>query len=294
VRGPDALIPEVTEARAGLVGSLPVRRALPTRGRRAVGAWCFADHMGPAQVDPATNPGVGPHPHVGLATVTWLLDGELLHLDSLGTEQAIRPGQLNLMTAGRGVQHAEEGTELRGAFEGIQLWVALPDATRSGPAAFEHHAELPRAEVPGARVRVLLGSLLDAVSPARADTPLLGAELTLDAHAVLPLRADFEHAVVVLRGAVRAGGVRVEPGRLAFLPAGADELPLDAEPGTRAMLLGGVPWPVPPVMWWNFVGRDRAELAAAGRDWNARAERFGRLDSRLAPIAAPQPPWPAP
>ena len=287
------MIPEITPARPGQVGSLPVRRALPTRRRRTVGAWCFADHMGPARVDPATDPGVGPHPHTGLATVTWLLAGELRHLDSLGTEQVIRPGQLNLMTAGDGVQHAEEGTEVRGAFEGIQLWVALPDATRRGPAAFEHHAELPVAEVPGARIAVLLGSVLDAASPARADTPLLGAELTLDAGAVLPLRPDFEHALVVLRGAARTGGVRVEPGQLAYLAPDADELVLGAEPGTRAMLLGGVLWPAPPAMWWNFVGRDHAELAEAGRDWNAHSDRFGRLASRLAPIPAPDAPWPA-
>ena len=122
---------EIIESRAATVGGLGVRRALPTRGRRTVGAWCFADHMGPLDVDDRTEPGIGPHPHTGLATVTWLLDGELLHRDSLGSEQPIRPGQLNLMTAGGGVQHAEEGTGLTGTFEGIQLFGADQPAVKA-------------------------------------------------------------------------------------------------------------------------------------------------------------------
>ena len=283
---------EIIESRAATVGGLGVRRALPTRGRRTVGAWCFADHMGPLDVDDRTEPGIGPHPHTGLATVTWLLDGELLHRDSLGSEQPIRPGQLNLMTAGGGVQHAEEGTGHTGTFEGIQLWVALPEATRHGHPAFEHHAEVPHADLGVGTASVLIGEFAGVESPARRDTELVGAELRLHGRAVLELRPDFEYALIVLRGSASVAGTPVEPGRLVYLGAGASELPIEAPNRCRAMLLGGVPFEAPVVMFWNFVGRDRAELAQAGRDWNAGHDRYGRLGSRLARIPAPDAPWP--
>ena len=158
-----------------MVGSLTVQRALPRRGRRTVGSWCFADVMGPAD---AAAVGIGPHPHIGLQTVTWLLAGELLHLDSLGSEQPIRPGQLNLMTAGHGVAHAEESPGSR-PLHGIQLWIAQPEATRHDEPAFEHHADLPGTELPGCEVTVLVGDLAGARSPARCDTEHVGAELRL-------------------------------------------------------------------------------------------------------------------
>src|SRR4051812_47497136 len=170
---PNAACVEVSDSRDEVVGKVRVRRALPRRGRRTVGAWCFADHMGPADVTENSGLDVGPHPHIGLQTVTWLVDGQVLHRDSLGSEQVIKPGQLNLMTSGGAVSHAEEATgEYRGHLEGIQLWVALPEATRHGDAAFEHHAELPRGEVDGGVVTVLVGEFGDLASPARHDTPL--------------------------------------------------------------------------------------------------------------------------
>lgn len=151
---------EVTASRAATVGDMPVRRALPRRGRRTVGAWCFADHMGPASVTVDKGVDVGPHPHIGLHTVTWLVAGEALHRDSLGTEQVIRPGELNLMTAGSGVTHSEEATgSYAGDLHGIQLWVAQPEATRHGGPAFEHHGDLPQLELSGAVGTVLVGTL---------------------------------------------------------------------------------------------------------------------------------------
>lgn len=283
---------EIIPSRSETVGGLGVRRALPTRGRRTVGPWCFADHLGPADVDASREPGVGPHPHIGLATVTWLLDGELLHRDSLGSEQTIRPGQLNLMTAGGGVQHAEQGTGYAGAFEGIQLWVALPDATRRGPAAFEHHGSLPQVELASGVASVLIGEFSGVVSPARADSRMVGVELAFTSDASVALRPDFEYALVVLRGSAAVAGTPIEPGRLASLGSGLDELALEASGDARIMLLGGVP--IEPItMFWNFVGRDRAELAQAGHDWNENHDRFGRLDSPLARIPAPRAPWPS-
>src|SRR4051794_35356944 len=171
---------EITESHDAVVGTLHVRRALPRRGRRTVGAWCFADHMGPAQVR-ADAGLVGPHPHIGLQTVTWLIAGRALHRDSLGSAQLIAPGKLNLMTAGQGVAHAEEAPEDATAdtdseLHGIQLWVAQPDSTRHGAPHFEHHVELPKVQIGAATATVLVGECAGERSPARHDTPLVGLD----------------------------------------------------------------------------------------------------------------------
>lgn len=280
-----------------------VRRALPHRPRRTVGAWCFADHMGPVAVTPESGMDVGPHPHMGLQTVTWLIAGEVLHRDSLGSEQLIRPGQLNLMTAGHGVSHAEEATgRYTGDLAGIQLWVAQPEATRHGAAAFEHHAELPQSQFGTAVATVLVGELGSAASAARRDTEHVGVDLQLGAgKAGLPLDARFEYALVVLSGQVRAaapggiGAAVVSPGELAYLGLCREELELTATEPARLLLLGGVPFESPILMWWNFVARDRAEMQDARADWQADAAgvtgRFGATGSRLARIPAPPIPW---
>jgi redox-sensitive bicupin YhaK (pirin superfamily) len=301
---------EVREGRQADVSGLAVTRVLPTKGRRTVGAWCFVDLMGPVDLDDPDPMEVGPHPHIGLSTVTWLLEGEALHTDSLGTEQVIRAGQLNLMTAGAGISHAELAA--RPPFRGAQLWIAQPEATRHGASAFEHHATLPTVELVGERIgasgtaalgaggahgSLLVGALADAVtgerSPARADTALVGADLTLaPGRTVIPLDPRFEHAIAPLEGSVKVGEAIVEPGWLALVPLGARELPLEVrEGGSRVLLLGGEPLGGPIAMWWNFVARDRDELTQAWRDWNARTERFGHVVSPLARIEAPPPPW---
>ncbi|HEU5033318.1 MAG TPA: pirin family protein [Mycobacteriales bacterium] len=290
---PGAHTVEVTESHEATVGRLKVRRALPRRGRRTVGAWCFADHMGPASVTEDSGLDVGPHPHIGLQTVTWLLDGEALHRDSLGSEQVIRPGQLNLMTAGNGVSHSEEATgHYRGELEGIQLWIAQPDRTRGGAAGFEHHRELPRQDFTGGVATVLVGEFAGVTSPARHDSPLAGVELDLPGGtAAFPLRREWEYAAIVLRGSVRLGQHVVEPGHLAYLGDDRDELELEAAAGTRALLLGGEPFAEQIVMWWNFVARDRDELLAAYRSWRDQDDRFGHLRSPLPRIPAPAPYW---
>jgi quercetin 2,3-dioxygenase len=305
---------EVREGRHADVSGLAVTRVLPTKGRRTVGAWCFVDLMGPVDPDDPDPMEVGPHPHIGLSTVTWLLEGEALHTDSLGTEQVIRPGQLNLMTAGAGISHAELAA--RPPFRGAQLWVAQPEATRHAASAFEHHAELPTVELAGegvggrdtgavgaggARGSLLIGGLADGPgggpggvrSPARADTGLLGADLTLrSGRTVVPLDPRFEHAIAPLDGRVKVGEAIVEPGWLALVPLGAQELPLEVrDGGARVLLLGGAPLGEPIAMWWNFVARDRDELTRAWRDWNDRTGRFGHVASPLARIEAPAPPW---
>jgi quercetin 2,3-dioxygenase len=232
---------------------------------------------------------------MGLQTVTWLLDSELLHLDSLGSEQLIRPGQLNLMTAGHGVAHAEEDPGHDARLHAVQLWVAQPDRTRHGPPAFEHHATMPRAELEGLTATVLVGEFAGAASPARRDSDDVGAELTLrPPGAVVAMRSDYEHALIVLEGAARVGGpegVLAEPGVLAYLGTGREECALSVVEPARALLLGGVPFPEPVFMWWNFVARDRGEVSEAHGEWAEDDGRFGTVRSTLERIEVGRPLW---
>jgi redox-sensitive bicupin YhaK (pirin superfamily) len=281
-----------------LGGGMQVRRALPTRARRLIGAWCFVDHFGPATV--ANTPGlrVGPHPHIGLQTVTWLIEGEVLHRDSLGSEQLIRPGQLNLMTAGRGIAHSEESPTPRSAnLHGLQLWIALPDAARMRAPAFDHYAALPRLQRDGAALHLLAGELLGERSPAQLYSELLGVDVDLPAGASveLPLRADFEHGVVVARGAASVDGAPLAVGELLYCERNRNSLTLRSDAGARAFVFGGVPLAEPVLMWWNFVAREKQELDRACRDWNAHAGYFGEVRGYDGErLVAPLPPWSAP
>ena len=282
---------EVIEGRAVDVGGFPVRRLLPRRPRRTVGAWCFVDHMGPVPMANA-GPGIGPHPHIGLQTVTWLLAGEVVHRDSLGSEQRIRPGQLNLMTAGHGVAHAEETVATGGDLHGVQLWVAQPAATRDDPPAFEHHGELPQCELGSATATLLVGTFAGLASAARRDTDHMGVDLELRPGATtLPLNRRFEYALVVLAGTAEAAGCPLRPGVLGYLGIGRDDVLLEAPAPARALLLGGAPFPEPLLMWWNYVARERHEIVAAHRDWQAGTQRFGNVASSLARIDTAGPPW---
>lgn len=276
-----------------LVGSLQVRRALPRRGRRTVGAWCFADHMGPTSVTKDRGLDIGPHPHMGLHTVTYLIKGEALHHDSLGTEQLITPGQLNLMTAGAGVSHSEEATgQYEGKLEGIQLWVAQPELTRWKEPAFEHHGELPAIHFIGGTVAtILIGEVMGVASPARHDTELVGADIAVTRTVNLPLRIDFEHALIVLEGSIFANGTPLRPGELGYLALGIDEIEIDANEPSRVILLGGTPFESEILMWWNFVARTREEIDAGFDAWRGLEDRFGTFESPLKRIDAPLPYW---
>jgi redox-sensitive bicupin YhaK (pirin superfamily) len=283
--------------------STKVRRLLPTLGRRLVGAWCFVDHYGPDDI--AGQPGmqVPPHPHIGLQTVSWLLDGSVHHRDSLGSDVTIRPGQLALMTAGRAIAHSEQSPAPHPSqLHGAQLWVALPDADRHMAAAFEHHTDLPVLTDRGLRATVLLGELAGAASPGTVHTPLVGVDLVLDAGADvrLPLEPDFEYAVLAPSGVgtvvagdpgIGSGGasggspsgggaevadVAVGVGELLYLGTGRTELRLRAERASRLLLLGGEPFAEQLVMWWNFVARSGAEITEARADWMA-GRRFGAV-----------------
>lgn len=267
-----------------------VRRLLPQRARRMIGAWCFVDHFGPDDITGRPGIRVPPHPHTGLQTVTWLLDGEILHRDSLGNVQSIRPGQLNVMTSGYGIAHSENSPEHRpDTMHGLQLWVALPDGARTGPADFHHHPDLPHWRDGGLAVTLLVGELAGARSPAVVYTPLLGAQLepTGPDPVSVPLRADFEHGLLALSGAAGVDGVTLRPGALLYLPPGRRTVTVRAQPDCRLLLLGGAPFEEPLVMWWNFVGRSHEEIVAATEDWTA-GRRFGVV------VDDPDPPLPAP
>ncbi|GAA0381835.1 pirin family protein [Microbispora corallina] len=265
-----------------------VRRLLPTLGRRMVGAWCFLDHYGPDNI--AEQPGmqVPPHPHMGLQTVSWLLDGEVLHRDSLGSAQTLRPGRLGLMTAGRAIAHSEESpAEHAPILHGAQLWVALPDAARGVAPRWEYHDALPVLEDGGLRATVIMGEMAGAASPGTAYTPLVGADLALSGDARLPLEPDFEYAVLTASGVAFVDGVEVPPGSLIYLGCGRSELALRAAVPSRLLLLGGEPFEERIVMWWNFIGRSGEEIAAAREDWMT-GDRFGAVHGyRGARIPAP-------
>ena len=218
---------ELLEGRDVVLGGtrgMPVVRTLPNKVRRMVGAWCFVDHYRGA--DPMR---VAPHPHTGLQTVTWLVTGEVRHRDSLANDQVIRPGQLNLMTAGRGIAHAEDSVS-RGDLHGVQLWVALPGGDRDVAPAFAHHADLPTASDGAASVRVLVGSVGGVRSPAYAYTPLVGAEIAFagPGRTEVALEPDFEHAVLALDGPAVVDGVPLAPGPLLYLGTGRRALTVSA------------------------------------------------------------------
>ncbi len=276
-------------AREVLLGrTTHVRRIVPNKTRRMIGAWCFLDHYGPDDIKTTGGMWVPPHPHAGLQTVTWLFEGLGLHTDSLGSHQLIRPGQLNVMTAGPGIAHAEVSpSEAPTVLHGVQLWVCLPDEARTSvPPAFSHLADLPTRTADGCTLRVLVGTLAGLTSPAPAYSPLVGAEVVLEpaAAATLPLDPAFEHGLLVAAGQVRVDGVSIERNAMSYLGDGRDRLTVTAGgQGAVLMLLGGEPFEEQIVMWWNFIGRSHEEVVAMREDWNGSGTgfvppRFGRVE----------------
>jgi redox-sensitive bicupin YhaK (pirin superfamily) len=266
---------EVLEPRLvplGGVRAMTVYRTLPQRQRSLVGAWCFADHYGPDDVGDTGGMFVPRHPHTGLATVSWLFTGRIEHLDSGGNAAAVVPGELNLMIAGRGITHQELSNRKTTTLHGVQLWYALPEATRFGENEFVHYAPEP-VELPGASARVFIGSLFGSTSPVETRTPeLLGAEILLDPDATLtiPVRREFEHGVLAEDSEIRVNGTPTAHRELAYAPTGADTLTVTAGPsGARIVLLGGVPLGEQILMWWNFVGRNHEEIVEFRRRYQA-------------------------
>jgi redox-sensitive bicupin YhaK (pirin superfamily) len=260
--------------------AIRVRRTLPQRERSLIGAWCFADHYGPHDVRSGPGMDVPPHPHTGLQTVSWLFNGEVEHRDSAGVHALVRPGELNLMTAGAGICHSEVSTSATTVLHGAQLWVALPEADRDTARDFAHFAPPPHS-LGNATLRVFLGELADARSPVHTFTPLLGAQLDLDPGAELMLNVDrtFEHGVLLDRGDVGVAGTALGVADLAFQAVGCDHLHVvnRGDGLARVLVLGGTPFPEQLVMWWNFVGRSHDDIATYRRQWEDRDDRFGSV-----------------
>jgi redox-sensitive bicupin YhaK (pirin superfamily) len=269
-------IQQVIVPRARDLGGFEVRRALPAAGKQMVGPFIFFDQMGPAEFLIGKGLDVRPHPHIGLATVTYLFAGELMHRDSLGTELAIKPGELNLMSAGRGIVHSERtSVEARAAGSrlfGIQAWAALPKAHEEDAPTFAHHdsTALPRITGEGKTVRLVMGSLYGARSPASFPHDCFYAEAVLAPGAVLPLDPEYdERAVYVVSGEIDIAGQSFGEGRLLVFRPG-DRISILAASMARVMLLGGEPMDGPRHIWWNFVSSSQDRIAAAKADWKAR------------------------
>lgn len=285
------------EVPLGGLRAMTVRRTLPNRERTTIGAWCFIDHYGPNRIT-AGSPGmfVAPHPHTGLQTVTWLFSGEVEHRDSVGSRQAITPGAVNLMTAGRGIQHSEVSTLRGNVLHGVQLWVVLPESARDAHPFFEHHECTP-LEMGGAVVTVFAGELGNGSAPTTTFTELLGAEITLEAGTSvnLPYRSDFEYGILVDTGAVQVNGENVEAHHLGYVAPQSGELTITANENARIVLLGGVAFTEPIVMWWNFIGRSHEDIVKMRERWqndviagkNPNGE-FGSVDFNGGAIPAPE------
>jgi redox-sensitive bicupin YhaK (pirin superfamily) len=276
------------------VGGFQVQRVLPSARRKMVGPFIFLDRMGPVLLPPGDGVDVRPHPHIGLATVTYLYDGELLHRDSVGSVQPIRPGEVNWMTAGKGIAHSERtpaGVRKAGpSISGLQLWVALPRAAEEGDPGFAHHdrADLPMVTADGLRVRVVVGSFLGVRSPVALDWETVLADVSMEAGAVLPVSARHdERALYLVHGRAAIGGQLLEAGPLYVLKPGL-AVELEAVTPVTLALLGGEPMDGPRHIWWNFVSSSEDRIEQARADW--MAGRFRPIPDETEPIDAPERP----
>jgi len=266
-----------------------VRRALPAAARRSVGPFVFFDHMGPVELAPGRGLDVRPHPHIGLATVTYLFEGEIMHRDSLGSVQAIRPGAVNWMTAGRGIVHSERtAPELRARghrVHGLQTWIGLPRSHEECEPSFAHHAELPVIEDNGVVVRLVLGDMLGLASPVATFSPTFYADVSLAASRrfALPSGPD-ERAIYVVEGAIEVGGHALRAGEMRVFETGV-EVVAESREGARFVAFGGAPLDGPRHVWWNFVSSSGERIRQAAEDW--RAGRFAKVPGETEFIPLP-------
>lgn len=291
---------EAHRARETSLGGVTIRRALPARARRLIGPWCFLDRYGPLSFTNAKPMDVAPHPHIGIQTVSWLLDGEILHRDSLGVEALLRAGGVNVMTAGSGIAHSEETPEENsGRLNGVQLWIALPDEHRNTSPLLDHVPEVPRIDARGGTLRLFAGEHEGIRVPAAAYSNLVGIEIELhrDATLELALAPEREHGIYVLSGDEEIERHSVSIDTLYYLGVDRTAVEFRSREGARILLLGGVPLAQPVLMWWNFVARTPEEIAVARDDWE-NGRRFGEVKGypgnrlpapRLSRMARPNP-----
>ena len=270
--------------------AMTVHRTLPQRSRSLIGSWCFVDHYGPDDVSQTGGMDVPPHPHTGLQTASWLFTGEIEHRDTMGNHAMVRPGELNLMTAGHGIAHTEVSTPDTTILHGVQLWIALPAEAADTPRDFAHHRP-DDVVVGGVRAKVFLGDLLGMRSPVHTFTPLLGAQLDFEPGALVEIDVDpaFEHGILVDTGTVGVDGTdapALERTELGYLGLGASHLTLRnvGDGPARILLLGGAPLGEDIVMWWNFIGRSHEEIVRFREEWMAHSDRFGQVVGYQGPI----------
>ena len=289
--GPGAIVLPYRNVPLGGPRAMPVRRSLPQRERSFIGAWCFVDHYGPDDVSQTGGMQVPGHPHTGLQTVSWLFTGEIEHRDTTGAHAMVRPGQLNIMTAGSGIAHSEYSTDATTILHGAQLWVALPEAHRFVSPAFEHY-EPPVIDVEGARVLVFLGTLFGETSPVSMYSELVGAEINLNPGQRLEIAVNpaHEHGFLCDTGVLTSGDASAKPGEIVFHSAGAERLSIEGSDSeeTRVLLLGGAPFGEQIVMWWNFIGRSHDEVVGFRDEWQQERETRGGARYGTFPDAWPQ------
>lgn len=268
---------KLTTRNAELGEGLTIRRALPHSARRMIGAWCFLDHFGPLDLSKNKGLDIAPHPHMGLQTFTWPIQGEILHQDSLGYEQVIKPGEINLMTAGKGISHSEESVS-KDMLHGVQLWIALPDVVRNMEPAFSHYSNPPQLEQDGATFTLLAGEFLNLHSTLNLHSPLFGINIFShqDTITTFPVRPDFEYGVLVLDKYIQIEKEIISPGTLLYLGCGRKEIAIKMPKNAITIMIGGTPFTEEVLLWWNFVGRTREDMLIATHDWQTN-NRFGTV-----------------
>ncbi|GHC34996.1 pirin family protein [Aidingimonas halophila] len=268
---------------------------LDRQGQIRRGPLLLHSHAGPTIFKgDASGLRVGPHPHIGLQTFTWMIEGEVLHRDSLGHEQVIRPGQVNLMTAGRGISHTEESVPGETHLHAAQLWIALPESARQIAPRFDHYPDLPHWEEHGVDLTLLTGEFAGHQAPTLAFSALVGLDIAgrQAGDVTLPLREDFEHGLLPLEGELDIEGTRFAPNEMAYLGRGRSSVTLSLPAGGRTILVGGEPLGEEIWIWWNFVGHSKAEIAEAQRDWERGSDRFGTISGYDGERLMPPPlPW---
>ncbi|WP_104513517.1 pirin family protein [Acinetobacter indicus] len=278
-------IQEVPLRRAEIGQGTVIKRALPSRHKRMIGAWCFLDHAGPVSFPQGDGLDVGPHPHIGLQTFTWMIEGTLMHTDSVGSKQLIRPKQVNLMTAGQGISHTEVAPEQETHMHAAQLWIALPDVKRNMPPRFDHYPELPVVSRDGVEFTVLVGEFLETRSPVEVHSPLLAVDLTAaeTARTRLQLNQAFEYGFMALEGTAHINQHELNEDNMVVLEPGLQDIEIELHQGARVLLLGGEPFESAILLWWNFVGRTQEELSEAREQWVNQDPRFGSIPDYNGP-----------
>ena len=249
-----------------------VRRTVPHARLKMIGPWCFIDHFGPTKQTDAMV--VAAHPHTGLQTVTWLIEGHIEHRDSIGSVQLIEPGQLNLMTAGRGIAHSELSLAGPEHLHAVQLWVALPKESIAVAPEFEHQANLPRFSIGNTQVTVLAGELQGESAPTKTFSPMMGAEFRIKAgeSVTVQINEEFEYGFMPAQGSVTIGDETAPSSSVIYCEPGATSVTITAHEDVILLMLGGKPFGEKILMWWNFIGRTNDDIVQARNDWNNRAE----------------------